>query len=87
MSNFYDTERESNPVCEERHYWHKRFNFASWLFLIIALFAIFSDSGGRSVVVGLVASAGFNVFDSWMQIRHLKWHIENFEGEDDDGNI
>lgn len=73
---------ETNPACEERHYWHKRFNFASWLFLIIGLFAIFNDQE-HAGFVGLTASALFRLFDSWMEIRHIKWHIHSLEGEQD----
>ena len=78
MNEFYQHSKIP-PECEERHYWHKRFGFASWLFLLFGLYAIFTDGGFKAIALSLTVSVGFNLFDAWMNIRHLKWHIKHNE--------
>lgn len=79
MDNFYKpSNQQPEPECEERAYWRKRFNFASWLFLIFGLYAIFTDRLDAGVIA-ICASVGFQLFDSINQIRHIKWHIKQLE--------
>ena len=69
---------EELPECEERAYWRKRFQWASWIFLFGSFYCLFTDNTA-SGLVALAASMGFQFFDSWNQIRHIKWHIERGE--------
>lgn len=70
---------EINPVCEERHYWHKRFNFAAWLFLFIALYGIFFTQNFKAIFFSLGVSILFRAVESFNEIRHIKWHFERRE--------
>lgn len=78
MSDFYHPP-EAQPECDERHYWDKRFRFASWLFLILTFFAIFTSETAWSALVAITASVGFYMFNTICQIRHIKWHLEQGE--------
>lgn len=75
MNDFWK-QPEIPQECEDRHYWHKRFNFATWLFLLFSFWAMFTGNF-MSALLALSTSMGFNVFDSWHSIRHIKWHLEN----------
>ena len=77
---FVPPPEEDLPECDERLYWHKRFNFASWLFLILGLWALFASSTAWSALVGLGTSIGFRLFDSICQARHMLWHIRRNGG-------
>jgi len=72
---------EIPPECEERHFWHKRFNFAAWLFLIFAFYGIFFTDNFKAIFLCLAVSIAFRALDSINQIRHFKWHMKNDEGE------
>lgn len=74
MADFFK-EPETLPECDERDYWRKRFNFASWLFLFLALYAILTDNLD-SAIIAITVSLGFRIFDTVCAIRHMKWHVE-----------
>lgn len=61
--------------CEERAYWHKRFNFARWLFLIMGIWAVFASVTPWSAMLALGASFGFWIFDGICDARHQMWHL------------
>jgi len=69
------------PECEDREYWHKRFNFASWIFLLMSFYSIFVSENGFSAIFAITISLGFQFFDSWHQIRHMKWHMNRNGGD------
>lgn len=71
---FKPPQEEDLPECDERLYWHKRFNFASWLFLFFGIWAIFASSTAKAAIIAISASFGFRVFDSICQARHWAWH-------------
>lgn len=79
MSEFYN-KPEPIPECEERHYWRKRFNFAAWLFLFFAFFFLLNDQI-TAMFIALAVSMGYRIVDTILDIRHMKWHINNDEGE------
>lgn len=66
--------------CEDRAYWRKRFNFAAWLFLFFALWFLFTDNF-TAMFIALAVSLGYRTVDTILDIRHMKWHINNDEGE------
>lgn len=66
--------------CEDRVYWHKRFNFASWLFLLFGFWAIFFSETATSAILAIGVSFGFRLWDSVCYALHMKWHIENDKG-------
>lgn len=65
-----------SPECDERLYWHKRFTFASWLFLIMGIWVIFASSTPWSAMIGIGVSLGFRILDSVCQMRHIIWHMK-----------
>lgn len=67
--------------CEDRAYWHKRFNFASWLFLIMGLWAVFFSTTPWSAMIGIGVSIGFRMFDVFCQVRHMMWHMKGGGGD------
>lgn len=70
---------EDLPECDDRLYWHKRFNFAAWLFLILGFIMIFVSSTATSAIIGISVSFGFRLVDSICQARHMMWHIKRNE--------
>jgi hypothetical protein len=71
---------EELPECDERAYWRKRFQWASWIFLFAGFYFIFTDST-LSGLIAITTSMFFQFFDTYHQIRHIKWHIvRNEEG-------
>lgn len=66
--------------CLDRKYWHKRFNFASWLFLFFALWFLLTDNF-QAMFIAIAVSFGYRTVNTLFDIRHLKWHIKNDEGE------
>lgn len=68
---------QTSQECEDRIYWHKRFNFASWLFLIFGFWAIFASSTAASAILGVSVSLGFRLWDSICYALHMRWHMEN----------
>ncbi len=78
---FTPPKEEDLPECDERAYWHKRFNFASWIFLLWGFYLIiFSDGNGKAILFSLLVSVGFQLFDSICQARHMLWHIRKDGG-------
>lgn len=86
--NFYQPpppkiEEEVPQECKDRAYWHKRFNFASWLFLIFGFWAIFASETPWSALIALAASVGFRIADAICDTRHMIWHWRR-QGDDCD---
>lgn len=79
----YNTDK-TPPECDERIYWHKRFNFASWLFLGIGFYFLFFTEAALATLLALSFSIGWRALDSVCYIRHFNWHIrEELEGKHD----
>lgn len=80
--NFYQPrppkiDEEMPQECEDRAYWRKRFNFASWLFLFIGLYALFFSENPNSAWLGLGFSVFWRIVDVVCDVRHFEWHIKN----------
>lgn len=61
--------------CEDRAYWDKRFNFASWLFLFFAFYFIIFTDNGTPALFSIAISFGYRAVNTVLQIRHMKWHM------------
>lgn len=80
--NFYQPpppkiEEEVPQECKDRAYWHKRFNFASWLFLFIALYGIFSSDNSGAAIFAIGFSIFWRAVDVVCDVRHFDWHIKH----------
>lgn len=76
--------RELPQECEDRAYWHKRFNFAAWLFLLMSFYFIFASETAWSALLAIATSFGFRVVDAVCATRHALWHFKNdVEGKHD----
>lgn len=80
--NFYQPrppkiDEEVPQECEDRAFWRKRFNFASWLFLLMGLWAIFFSDNINSAMIAIGASIFWRILDVVCDVRHVAWHIKN----------
>lgn len=73
--NFYE-EPQLPQECADRKYWSKRFNFASWLFLFIGLYAIFFSENNHAAFYAIGVSIFWRILDVVCDIRHMAWHIK-----------
>ncbi len=74
--------RKLPEECEDRAYWHKRFTFAAWLFLLMGIWAIFSSATPWSAMIGIGTSIFFKFIDGVGDARHMMWHIKRREDND-----
>lgn len=71
------------PQCEKRKFWGRQFTIAHWVLLAVGFIIIVFTNREMAGVFILMTSFGLFLLNTWLDVRHVRWHFKQSKGDDD----